>query len=114
MPPKTKSATRKNTKKSLRLQKTFLAAPPMIEEVLEPQLHLHLVVKEPTSSWSAEELHHLHPNTSPIQIEIKSDNSLLKSARAGFYLGLIVGVVAMSLLVIIAYISFLTNLLYKS
>ncbi|MBI3626975.1 hypothetical protein HY224_02940, partial [Candidatus Uhrbacteria bacterium] len=94
--------------------KNILAAPLMIEEVIEPALHRHLVVKEPAASWSQEELNHLHPNTSPIQIEIKSDTSLLKSARAGFYLGLIVGVVAMSLLVIIAYISFLTNLLYKS
>ena len=63
----------------------------------------------------------IYPNSSPVtqihletplRVEIKSDGALLKSARAGFYLGVIIGVVSMSLLVVIAYISFLTNLLY--
>lgn len=101
------------SRKQLSPAKIKMLAPVNLPVVEEFTIAEFVPVQPRVSMDSEIHLPKMYPNTTPIQIEIRTDGSLLKSARAGFYLGVIVGVITMSLLVIIAYVSFLNTLISR-
>ncbi len=50
-----------------------------------------------------------YPNTTKINLPSPHEKSIIKSVRAGFYLGVMVGMIMVSLLVSIAYFSLLSS-----